>query len=240
MADSIYKQLTQHLVDIRHMVKAIPHTTITANMSVIVLEKRDGYSIVVHDHHKWMKAMREMYESYWDWVNPRGIKFSHVGFADLCGDLWENIHQLGVYIDYRAIYKKYKTLESKIPRSHAIIRNSNNPDKILLVRHHTDKNWSLPGGKLEEGETYDQAVMRELYEEINFVYDDNVKRAGGPKFCGANVCYHMWILPRRKYKTNSPYEIAEVKWFSLSNMPASTKLLRRYLNIYNITWKYAY
>lgn len=238
MATSISKQLINQLVAIRKTVVTIPHTTITEKLSVTLLEKCNGYSIVVHDKLEWMRLMRQLHEIYWAWINPRGISFSYGKFADLCCNLWKQVYQLGIYIDYKLIYRKYKSFESKIPRAHGIIRNSQDLNKILLVRHHNDYLWSLPGGKLENGETHDDAVLRELYEEVNFISDKNTKWIGSPKFRGLNACYHIIITPHSKPKTNCPFEIAEVKWFSLQNMPQNTKLLRRYLGIYDILWKY--
>jgi 8-oxo-dGTP pyrophosphatase MutT (NUDIX family) len=37
--------------------------------------------------------------------------------------------------------------------------------KILLVRH-PDRGWEFPGGHVEEGETPEDALMRELQEEV--------------------------------------------------------------------------
>jgi len=46
-------------------------------------------------------------------------------------------------------------------------------DQILLG-HSTGNNfWDLPKGKIEEGETPKEAVIREAYEEFNFILNKN-------------------------------------------------------------------
>lgn len=43
--------------------------------------------------------------------------------------------------------------------------------KILLVKQNVsdNRNWSLPGGRLEKGETLEQGVLREILEETGLV-----------------------------------------------------------------------
>jgi len=43
----------------------------------------------------------------------------------------------------------------------------NSYNQILIVKQRLSENrqWSLPGGRLEHGETMEQAIIRELYEE---------------------------------------------------------------------------
>lgn len=37
--------------------------------------------------------------------------------------------------------------------------------KVLMVQNKRHNNWSLPGGGVEKGETLEQAMIREVYEE---------------------------------------------------------------------------
>lgn len=58
---------------------------------------------------------------------------------------------------------------NKIELAGAILLDKDN--KILLMHRNTKdlKQWELPGGKLEENELPEQAVIRELKEELNII-----------------------------------------------------------------------
>jgi 8-oxo-dGTP pyrophosphatase MutT (NUDIX family) len=64
--------------------------------------------------------------------------------------------------------------------SRAIILNKNN--EIFLFKYNLDYFadgnvvWITPGGGLEEGESFDMALKRELYEELGIQYSQNCKQ----------------------------------------------------------------
>ena len=40
--------------------------------------------------------------------------------------------------------------------------------KILAVREHGRSSWDIPGGGIEYGETIDESIKRELFEEVGY------------------------------------------------------------------------
>ncbi|MDH2182411.1 NUDIX domain-containing protein [Pseudomonas sp. GD03651] len=102
--------------------------------------------------------------------------------------------------------------------------------KILMVRKEAPE-WSLPGGKIDPGETQLEAACRELREETSL-------QLTGAQFLGHSV------LPEEEhwlYRMNVPaslqprpsHEIVECRWFSVAELshvavkPTNVELLRR-------------
>jgi len=80
------------------------------------------------------------------------------------------------------------------------------------MRHHAGQ-WALPGGRIDAGETPEQAALRELREEVNLVLDDAsilgrlddyVTRSG---FVITPVI--VWAGPARAMRPN-PAEVASI------------------------------
>jgi 8-oxo-dGTP pyrophosphatase MutT (NUDIX family) len=106
--------------------------------------------------------------------------------------------------------------------------------RLVLVRLSYAKGWRLPGGGLKSGEEPEQAVLRELEEEIGmsshgavrtvseFHHRPDFKRDSSTLFIVEDVCYEpSWSL-----------EVKEVRAFDLGALPLDiAPVTRRLLEV---------
>lgn len=81
-------------------------------------------------------------------------------------------------------------------------------DSFLMVKHKTRK-WEMPGGRVKEGESYEDAARREFLEEtgaplMNIIGEIKIDREEGRVFVG---------FAGRRTNCELSAEIAEVKEF---------------------------
>ncbi|MDL1893736.1 NUDIX domain-containing protein [Sphingobacteriales bacterium CHB3] len=114
-----------------------------------------------------------------------------------------------------------------------------NEDKVLLVKRGTPPSeglWAIPGGRLELGETLQQAAEREILEETGVVI-----RAGNPVFtfdviernAAGEIRFHYVIVDlAAEYISGEPVpndDAQEARWISadeLSTRDVSDKTLK--------------
>jgi len=95
-------------------------------------------------------------------------------------------------------------------------------NEALLVRHSSRQkrdhvHWLLPAGKVEAGESLQQALMREVEEELNL--EVKVARKLGEHldpYAGDKLTNFLCVPLGSEIRTSS--ELAEAKWFNLEEV----------------------
>ncbi|MBZ9633644.1 NUDIX hydrolase [Clostridium sp. FP1] len=94
-------------------------------------------------------------------------------------------------------------------------------EQVLLVHNKDVNSWSMPGGKVEEGETLEQAAIREVKEETGLLV--KIK-----DIIAVNECFfekkeeHAIFITFRVVITvgnisiDNPEEISEITWVDIS------------------------
>ncbi|WP_410211529.1 NUDIX hydrolase [Aquirhabdus sp.] len=111
-------------------------------------------------------------------------------------------------------------------------------DKLLLVRVRENEHWYLPGGKIEQGELPEQALQRELLEElgitlhpesINYLYTIQ-----GPAYGQAGEVELICFAAEWTNQPRALQEISEVAWLDWQDSsilaPAVHILCDQFLN----------
>jgi 8-oxo-dGTP diphosphatase len=97
-------------------------------------------------------------------------------------------------------------------------RNKDGDLEVLLVHRPKYHDWSLPKGKLDEGESWEEAALREVEEETGFQValadelpsTDYHDRFGRPK----HVRY--WVMDVRGGEFEPNREVDEVRWLPVA------------------------
>lgn len=112
-------------------------------------------------------------------------------------------------------------------------------DKILFVRlSYGHKHWTLPGGGVNKGESFEDAAIREAKEEVGIpishmekIYEYHNNKEYKNDHC---LCYFSKVSSPKFNIDN--LEISETKWATLANVPEPhvprVKEILKHVNIY--------
>ncbi len=97
-------------------------------------------------------------------------------------------------------------------------------DRILLVKHRVDGKewWALPGGGVEDGETPEEAVLREIQEECNVGGTVIRKTSEGYTDTHAAISFLVDICDQEPSLGIDPElrekSLIDVRWFKLNEL----------------------
>ena len=113
---------------------------------------------------------------------------------------------------------------------------------LLLLRNKSPESgcWTIPGGKVEFGETVEEAILREVQEEIG---------AEGRIIAPLGVTNHIlkeegvhFVSPRflisiiGEPKNMEPASHSEMKWFPIDNLPENVTITTQKALAAFLTW----
>ncbi len=118
-------------------------------------------------------------------------------------------------------------------------KRHSNPEKADSELH-GETTWTMPGGKLDFGETLQDAVQREVLEETGInINKENLKLISLTDDIIIEDVHFVTIgflykSPGEEPRVMEPDEIVEWQWFALDNLPTpiffpSEKILKNYL-----------
>jgi len=93
--------------------------------------------------------------------------------------------------------------------------------KVILVKLNYARGWRAPGGGMKQGESPEEAIRRELQEEIGITNFESLERlqAALPEAEHQNI----FLVRGVKYRAEPSLEIRSVREFELNELPDDLK-----------------
>lgn len=121
-----------------------------------------------------------------------------------------------IYMIARFIWK----LTKPVTAGARIILIYNN--RVLLVKHTYQEQWYLPGGGIKKGETFEQAIRREIKEELGGQLEE-LKLFGVYNNFYESKNDHIVIFVCDKFSISgkTDREIESFDYFDINNLPSN-------------------
>ncbi len=102
----------------------------------------------------------------------------------------------------------------------AVVLDANNR-MLFMRRNYGKKNWSLPGGKVEVGESPFDAAVRETLEETGYIVETEslVNVTYNPKKDNVVITMRCRLLGGEPIQPND--EVAEIAFFGKDELPSN-------------------
>lgn len=93
--------------------------------------------------------------------------------------------------------------------------------KILLVRSRFSRQeWALPGGGVKHNESYEQAAVREILEEIGLkIHNLRYLGKANSHESYAKFSVRVFVAHASDYDIKCNFEIMEAWWFNRDHLP---------------------
>ncbi|STY30004.1 MutT/nudix family protein [Legionella wadsworthii] len=116
--------------------------------------------------------------------------------------------------------RKFQSLSGiKTLGARALILNESN--QILLVKHTYQPHWHLPGGGVKKGESAQEALIRELKEEVGIIPNEEPQLFGIylNTYMGINDYPVIFIIKNFSAEKAYSPEIEQMLWCDYGNLP---------------------
>lgn len=112
----------------------------------------------------------------------------------------------------------WEIFKPKTYGARAILLNEAN---ILLVKNINVNHWSLPGGKIDKGETPEECLLRELKEELSLSIEKIDCKLGEyiSNNEGKRDTVYIFVAKLLSSTFQKQWELEDAQWFPLSNLP---------------------
>lgn len=115
---------------------------------------------------------------------------------------------------------------SLAPAAISIIFNENDK-QLLLVKRHDVPVWVLPGGGIDQGETPEIAVRREVFEETGYRISIIRQTAEYHPINRLAALTYVFLCRIEEGEPQTSSETASIAFFSLQNLPKSLLSVHR-------------